>query len=162
VDIEQWHDLFVASAGAAAALAGLLIVAMSVNVREIISIPSMSSRAGVAIASLVLIVVVSTCGLIPEQPLVILGLEVLVVSAATLGIAVDSAVRIVRVGTVNSQASALTKGTIAAAPALLFLIGGVLLCAELPAGLFWVAAGIATAFIVSVLNAWVLLVEILR
>jgi hypothetical protein len=162
VDIARWHDLFVASAGAAAALAGLLIVAMSVNVREIISMPSMSSRAGVAIASLVLIVVVSTCALIPEQPLVILGLEVIVVAAATLAIAVDSAVRIVRVGTVNSQASALAKGTIAAAPALLFLVGGVLLCAELPAGLFWVAAGIATAFIVSVLNAWVLLVEILR
>lgn len=162
MDTEQWNDLFVASAGAAAALAGLLIVAMSVNVREIISIPSMSSRAGAAIASLVLIVVVSTCALIPGQPPVILGFEVLVASAATLAIAVDSAVRILRVGTARSRASAIAKGAIASAPALLFLIGGGLLCAGSTAGLYWIAAGIATVFVVSVINAWVLLVEILR
>lgn len=162
MDIEQWHDVFVASAGAAAALAGLLIVAMSVNIQVIISIPSMSSRAGTAIASLILIVVVSTCALIPEQPALVLGLEVLIASAATLAVAVDSAVRIVRVGKTASRASALVKGGIAAVPVLLFLVGGGLLCAGMAAGLYWAAAGIATVFIVSVLNAWVLLVEVLR
>ena len=84
------------------------------------------------------------------------------VEEGALAVAVDSAVRIVRVGTTKSRASALVKGAIAAAPVLLFLIGGGLLTAELAAGLYWIAAGIATAFIVSVLNAWVLLVEILR
>ena len=162
MDIEQWNDLFVASAGAAAALAGLLIVAMSVNVQVIISIPSMVSRAGAAIASLVLIVVVSTCALIPDQPAVILGLEILAASAAALAIAVDSAVRIVRFGATNSRASALAKGAIAAAPVFLFLVGGGLLYAEVSTGLYWLASGIVTGFVVSVLNAWVLLIEILR
>ncbi len=161
MDVEQWNDLFVASAGAAAALAGLLIVAMSVNVQVIISIPSMSSRAGTAIASLVLVAVVSICALIPGQSVVALGVEILITSAATLGVAADSAVRVLRVGR-GTRAMALARGIVAALPVILFLIGAALLCADLPAGLYWIAAGVVSAFIVSALNAWVLLVEILR
>ncbi len=160
--IEQWNDLFVAAAGAAAALAGLIIVAMSVNVQVIISIPSMTSRAGATIALLVLSAVVSICALIPEQPVPVLGAEVLAASAATLVLVVDSALRIVRFGAGGSRASGLVKGGVAIAPVLLFLIGGGVLAADAPAGLYWVAAGIAAVFIASVLNAWVLLVEILR
>ena len=43
-----------------------------------------------------------------------------------------------------------------------FIVGGVLLVAEHPAGLGWIAAGILAVLVGSVLNAWVLLVEILR
>jgi hypothetical protein len=43
-----------------------------------------------------------------------------------------------------------------------FLIGGMLLWASNPAGLYWVAAGVVAVFIASTLNVWVLTVEILR
>jgi hypothetical protein len=33
---ESWHDLFVASAGAAAALTGLIFVAVSINLAKIV------------------------------------------------------------------------------------------------------------------------------
>jgi hypothetical protein len=33
---EQWHDMFVAMAGAAAALTGLLFVAVSVNLEQVL------------------------------------------------------------------------------------------------------------------------------
>lgn len=160
--MDQWNDLFVASAGAAAALAGLLIVAMSVNVQVIISIPSMTSRAGTAIVSLIVAAVVSICVLIPGQSAVAVGIEVLIISGAACGVAVNSALKILRAHAPEARAAALAKGTIAAVPVLLFLIGGGLLCASLPVGLYWLAAGIVAVFIVSVLNAWVLLVEILR
>jgi modulator of FtsH protease len=43
-----------------------------------------------------------------------------------------------------------------------FAVGGVLLITGAEAGLAWLAAGAVTVFILSVVNAWVLLVEILR
>ena len=43
-----------------------------------------------------------------------------------------------------------------------FVIGGVLLLAGEAGGAYWIAAGIIATFVFSVLNAWVLLVEILR
>jgi modulator of FtsH protease len=52
----DWNDLFVASAGAGAALAGLIIVAMSVNIATMF--PTMTSRGATAVAGLVLIVLV--------------------------------------------------------------------------------------------------------
>ena len=45
---------------------------------------------------------------------------------------------------------------------LTFLIGGALLFAGAPAGLYWIAAGDILCIIAIVLSAWVLMVEILR
>jgi hypothetical protein len=38
---ERWHDLFVATAGAAAALAGLIFVAVSINLEQILKYPAL-------------------------------------------------------------------------------------------------------------------------
>jgi len=43
-----------------------------------------------------------------------------------------------------------------------FLVGAALLVAGDTAGLGWIAGGVLAVFVGSVLNAWVLLVEILR
>jgi hypothetical protein len=50
----------------------------------------------------------------------------------------------------------------AAAAVLLPLIGGASVLLAAGGGLYWIAAGVIWAIIVSVANAWVLLVEILR
>jgi hypothetical protein len=43
-----------------------------------------------------------------------------------------------------------------------FIVGGVMLTFNNIDGMYWIAAGIIAAFILSMLNAWVLLIEILR
>jgi hypothetical protein len=43
-----------------------------------------------------------------------------------------------------------------------FVVGGTLLCRNYNAGLYWMAGGVIAIFIFSVMNVWVLLVEILR
>jgi modulator of FtsH protease len=47
---EQWHDLFVATAGAAAALAGLIFVAVSINLEQILKYPALPPRGSRSIA----------------------------------------------------------------------------------------------------------------
>ena len=73
--LEAWTDFNVAVAGATAALAGLLIVALSVNVGEIVKAPTLTARAASAISTLLLGLVATASGLIPSQPLWVLGLE---------------------------------------------------------------------------------------
>jgi hypothetical protein len=59
---EGWGEFLVATAGAAAALAGLIIVAMSVHIKTILNIPGMTFRAAAPIASLILSVVSASAG----------------------------------------------------------------------------------------------------
>ena len=160
--IEPWHDFFVATVGASAALGGLIIVAMSVNIARIITIPSMPSRAAATIGSLVLVVVVGAAALIPAQPPLALGLEVLFFSAIATVLAVDSIVKMVAVRAQVPAGMTFVKAAVEVVKVLPFLVGGVLLAVDAPGALYWIAAGILLVFVGSVINAWVLLVEILR
>ncbi|CAN5160294.1 hypothetical protein BH09ACT6_BH09ACT6_10680 [soil metagenome] len=171
MELDAWHDLFVAAAGAAAALAGLIIVAMSVNIKEIIAIRSMPSRAGASIASLLLIVVVSIAALIPEQPAWVLGLETLVASLIVLFFTADAMMRMIGERRASKPGDArrpiwgiALNALLGALQVLPFTIGGICLVAGagVGVGLAWIAAGILFVFIGAVLNAWVMLVEILR
>jgi hypothetical protein len=91
-----WNEFFVATAGAAAALAGLIIVAMSVNIKTILNIPSMTSRAAATIASLILSVVSASAALIPRQALWMLGVQILVFALGTMALVIHSAVKMLR------------------------------------------------------------------
>lgn len=77
----MWNNFFIAAAGASAALAGLVIVAISVNIARILEFPHLPSRAGATIARLVLILVASMTTLIP-QPVPAVGEEVLALAVA--------------------------------------------------------------------------------
>jgi len=162
MELDPWHDFFVASAGASAALAGLIIVAMSVNIVTIIGIPSMTSRAAATIANLVLVVVVSIVALVPDLGNVALGTAITVCGAGALYIAVDSARNVLSVRAGRPIGQALVKGAVLIVPVALVALGGIFVCFASPAGLDLVALGTVLAFVGSVTNAWVLLVEILR
>jgi hypothetical protein len=162
MELTEWNEFFVATAGAAAALSGLIIVAMSVNIQTIISIPSMPSRAGATIASLILTVVVAAAGLIPRQGELAWGIETTVFALLALGFYVDAGVRGLAVRQGGSARGAIVKGIVGVAQIVPFIVGGILLVAGADAGTGWIAAGILAVFVGSVANAWVLLVEFLR
>lgn len=162
LNLDEWHDFYVASAGAAAALAGLIIVAMTVNITTILKIPSMPARAASTIGSLTLSVVVSVTSLIPGQSLRLLGLETLVFSLGALILSVDAARRIFLHRDQAPLRALVPKASVVIAQIVPFLVGSLLLVAGDAAGLHWNAAGIVLVFVGSVLSAWVLLVEILR
>jgi hypothetical protein len=81
--LEAWKDLLVATAGASAALAGLVTVAIATNIGEILKFPWLPSRAATSIGLLVLVLVVSIAGLMRPQTLVWFGIETIAFAAVT-------------------------------------------------------------------------------
>jgi hypothetical protein len=91
----DWSNFLVAEAGASAALAGLIFVAVSINLPKIIELPGVSGRAAEALALLIGVLIIATMGLAPNQSQIILGMEILaagiVLWVFTLGLYLDSA-----------------------------------------------------------------------
>lgn len=159
---DGWSNFYVASAGASAALAGLVIVAISVNVKSILKYPALPERAAATIGLLVLVLAAASAGLIRAQPPTALGAELL--ALGLLGsmpqlLSVRAALRLAPRPPWSRQAYALLSGQIVVIPVL---VGGVLLAAASPSGYYWVAVAVILGYIVAILNAWVLLVEVLR
>jgi hypothetical protein len=160
--LDSWSEFNVAMVGATAALAGLLIVAMSVNIGTIMQSKTMPARLAASIAALVLAITVSALGLIPEQPLVVYGLAI-VVAALGAGVFQWHVVSLVfrRPGVPASYR--VGQSVAGVFPILAFLIGGVLVTAGLgEAGLVAAAIGSILSIIAALLMAWVVLVELLR
>jgi hypothetical protein len=161
-DPSEWTDLFVATAGASAALAGLVFVAVSINLERILAFRGLPERALETLLFLVSVLLVSVVALVPGQSHVALGLELLFVT-----LLIDFVV--LRQPAIQAEPGEELRRswrfyrwalrTVAMAP---FLIGAVSILAECGGGLYWLVAGIVLAIAASVANAWVLLVEILR
>ena len=156
--VEGWSDFFVAVAGASAALAGLIIVAMSVNIETIVTSPALPARAAATIAVLMLVVLVAVLALVPAVPSAVAGWGIVVLAAATLAITADTTVRELR----DRLGQGILKSAVLVLPALAFLVGDIMLAATIPNGVYLVALGTILAFAGGVLNAWVLLVEVRR
>jgi hypothetical protein len=158
----EWDSLFLAEAGASAALAGLLFVALSINLDRILKGAGLPGRAGEAIMLLLAVLVVSTWALVPGQSSTVLGAELLGSGVAVWLIVVGIHVQAVRGHVAPSRSLLVRRIVLAQAAILPLLIGGVSLLLRAGGGLYWLVPGILLCLLVAVLDAWVLLVEILR
>lgn len=158
-DPSAWTDFFVASAGASAALAGLVFVAVSINIDRILSLQGIPERALETVLALLGVVLMSLIMLMPGLSDETLAILLLTEAVLLIALAVQ----------INRQGRGSTEGTAHASRYLLrsmatlpVLIGGVSLLAQSGGGFYWIAAGVLLGILAGVMNAWVLLVEILR
>lgn len=161
-DPAEWTDLFVAAAGASAALAGLVFVAVSINLDRILGEAGLPDRALETLLLLVAVLLVSIVGLIPGQSSGALGTELLFV---TLTIVIVIARLPAVTPTANFEPSrswVWTRWGLRLLGTVPFVIGAASVLFEAGGGLYWIVAGIVCAIVGAVANAWVLLVEILR
>jgi hypothetical protein len=161
----DWSELFVAAAGATAALSGLIFVGLSVNIQEVLEIERgegqnfLTGRAVEALVALLNVLVISLVGLTP-------GIADGVLAGVILLTAADSAISPVRLAVAVRQSS-LDRRT---GPRFLMAVlltasltgAGVTLAAHAGGGLDWLPVAFVLAIAVAAINAWVLLVEILR
>ena len=158
----EWTDLFVAAAGASAALAGLVFVAVSINLDRILGEAGLPDRALETLLLLVSVLLVSIIGLIPGQSSGALGTELLFVSLTIAIVIVRLPAFAPASGFEPPSSWIWTRWGLRLLATVPFVIGAVSILLEAGGGLYWIVAGIVFAIVAGVSNAWVLLVEILR
>jgi hypothetical protein len=157
----EWTEFFTASAGASAALAGLVFVAVSINVERILQFKGLPERALATVLLLLCVVLVSLVALMPGQDRMALAAELLGTGLAFAGL-ILWLTSPGRAGHDRSLAHVASHWLLIALGTIPFAVGAVSLWVEAGGGLYWIAAGVILATAGAVANAWVLLVEILR
>ena len=161
--MNAWKDFFLGELGAAAALAGLLFVSVSVNQARILALGRTADRGLEALAMLFLVLVVTSLPLIPGQPPRLLGAEILAVAGATLAALVPLQTGYVRsLEAVHRRRSVGQVWANRAAVAVIAMAGLVLVWRGDGAGVYLLPPGILLTFVAVGASAWVLLIEINR
>jgi hypothetical protein len=164
--VEAWHDLFIASAGAAAALSGLIFVAVSINLREILAEEKkigstyLTGRALESLVALLVILAISIVGLdafIGHQAFA----AFLLLCAALSAVSPWLAFRAYRQSHVKPVAFNL-RLFLALLLVAAYAVAGITLLAQAGGGLHWIPFCFILAIIIAASNAWILLVEVLR
>jgi hypothetical protein len=155
-----WHDFFVSAVGASAALLGLLFVAISINLEQILKHRNLPGRAAGTLGTLLSDLVVCSFGLAPGQSNRTLGAEILTTGAVVATQAIWVSVRKPSEG--DPLSWKLGNLSLLLFPELAFAGGGCSLFAGSGGGLYWILGGTVLTFLAASINAWVFLVEILR
>lgn len=163
---ERWGDLFVCAGGASAALAGLIFVALSINIGRVLELERehgqnfLTGRGLEALGALLVVLAISIVGLTPDIDRVVLAGFILL-SAIGTGISPSRAIR-AHGGQSRPHTKFYVRVNISFLLTLTLLLAGITLIAGHGGGLYWLPAAFVLAVVVSGMNAWVLLVEILR
>ncbi len=158
----QWHDFFMACVGSSATLTGLLFIGISINLQKIISVQRLVNRGMLALIFLLIILIVSILFLVPDRPTSFYGVTVLIItSAAAL---IITRLDILLFKDKESRHRIYTKfyPVINTITIMCYIICSVLLIIEGEEGMYWIVPAIVLSYVKAILDAWILLVEILR
>jgi modulator of FtsH protease len=159
----DWEAFYTAQVGAAAALAGLLFVGISLNLNKILSAAFLPLRAVLALVLLVAILAVSSFLLMPGLGGTAAGIGILGIGAVIfLGGSVIEAIGWRERTPQQHRVTFLFNVLLLEAATIPWLVGGILVLSGASSGYYWLAGGVILAFVKAVVDAWVLLVEINR
>jgi hypothetical protein len=159
---ESWQNFYVMVGGAAAALTGLVLVAVSLHLRAILAHPLYRDRAYTSLQGLVSILMVAGAMLTPQAPSA-LGVEVLLLGLYWLA----RFSRFIRLFTRVRPRDRAAPGSLWLWEWILWLAwvvalagGGVLLLGSDARAFYVLAPWAVSGFVLIVWNAWVLMSEI--
>jgi modulator of FtsH protease len=161
--IPGWSDFFVATAGVAGALAGLVFVAISINLARILELPSAINRAGETLLVLGGALSVALIALVPAQSSRHLGAILLIAAVPVWFLPVLTQIRGFRHHHYQHAAHVPIRAALHQLATLPIVLGSLGICGFVSDfGIGYVAAGCILSMLVAMFSAWVLLVEILR
>ena len=136
-------------------------MAVSINLERVLAFPKLPARAGETLTLLLLVVVIASLGLAPQDTRA-LAAEIIACAGGMSAVVLSVQLRHGPDDPADPAWWYLSRIATVQVPALLFLAGGITLALRHGGGLFWVLPAALTAFLGAVYNAWVLLVEIIR
>ncbi len=161
--MEAWHDFFVGELGAAAALAGLLFVSLSVNQERILKLPGLAQREIQGLTSLFLVFAIASLALAPDWRPRTFGAAALTLSAGQIAILFWLQIAGYRATDRQFRRKALGSFLIGQAASWTLLVGSALVALRNDWwGLAWYPSGVILAFAFAGAISWVLLIEINR
>ena len=156
---EQWNNFFVMVGGGAAALAGLIFVAMSINHEIIFRNTTHKNRAINMLTGFTAIFMASSLALIGKQYLEVLGFEWLVLWLIASVLFIKGYVAAIRSGmsSIGLNTPRLTGGTLCY---LAEVIGAIFLIFGYSSGLYIAAIATIVLFGFLISGAWLLMIGI--
>jgi hypothetical protein len=158
----DWTGFGTAVATAAAALAGLLFIAVSINLRQILEVPGLPSRAAQTLIQIATALVAALLVVVPGQARTALGLELL-----PTGLVIGSVQIYLDLTVEHGEEDTLWRRMLGRVfPAVTscgcLVLAGSTLLGQAGGGLYWLVPSVLAAVLFGLINVWVLLVEILR
>jgi hypothetical protein len=156
---DSWHDFFLAAAGAAAALTGLLFVALSLHIRYIAADPTYRNMARGSLLGLVMVLILGLIAL-AREPTVLTGAELATVGALYLVLEGGYELLTFRPARWEVATTTLVRSGIGQLLALTGVVGGLGLVFQAGPGLYAVAFISIVIVVWNLWNAWVLLMGV--
>ncbi len=160
--LESWDSFFVAETAAAAALLGLLFVAISINLKQVIETGGLTDRALSALLLLLAILILGLLLAMPDQPLWIIGCETIAVCIVTGIIGTVLGLRGLHAAEKLYWRNFFWNVVSFLGVLVVVAIGGVLMFTGGEAGFYWIGVGMCLALIKAVSEGWIFLIEINR
>jgi hypothetical protein len=154
--IDRWQNFFVMVGGGAAALAGLVFIAMSINLSIITRDATHKNRAIATLTGFTAVFMVCAFALIGNQSYQWIGVEWFVVSLVPTITYISVYIRATKVGR-SSVGLSIRRFIVGTTCYVAQLIGSVLLISGYVAGLYLAAAAMVLSFAFFISGAWLLI-----
>lgn len=151
-----------AQVGAAASLAGLLFVGVSLNMSKILALRGLPERALGALVLLVTILIIASLELVPAQPEGVMGIEIVLIGLVAWAAATSTDIKSMRATEEKYRRLYFNNAVLDQAAVVPYLIAGILIVAGHADGVYFLVPAMLFSFVKAIMEAWVLLVEINR
>jgi hypothetical protein len=157
-----WSSFFSAQISASSALTGLIFVAISINLSQIVGRPQLIARCAKGLTILMGVLLASTFCMAPGQPVFVLGCEIVVLGAVVWIVATRTQITASHKNPYILRWQKVLHVVLTQFAVIPFIVGGVSLIAQRGGGLYWLLGGVLFSLVAALADAWVLLIEIQR